>query len=83
MGLMAALIGGFSGTGLHMFTNATRKVPISRSPWLHVSYFFIGGAIGNQYVQVEENLVKEINEIRADRGMPPMVGTNAWIKFQK
>ena len=25
----------------------------------------------------------DINEIRADKGMPPMVATNAWIKYKK
>ena len=31
MGLTAALIGGFSGTSIHIMTNAMRKVPLSRS----------------------------------------------------
>ena len=31
MGLTAALIGGISGTGIHMMTNVMRKVPMSRS----------------------------------------------------
>ena len=30
MGLGAALIGGITGTSLHMFANATKKVPLSR-----------------------------------------------------
>jgi hypothetical protein len=36
---------------------------------------------GNKYVQIERRLVDDINEIRADKGMPPMVGTNAWIRY--
>jgi hypothetical protein len=31
MGLTAAIIGGISGTSIHMMTNAVRKVPLSRS----------------------------------------------------
>lgn len=31
MGLTAALIGGASGTSIHLMTNAMRKVPLSRS----------------------------------------------------
>mmetsp|Transcript_24448 Transcript_24448/g.30080 ORF Transcript_24448/g.30080 Transcript_24448/m.30080 type:complete len:90 (-) Transcript_24448:202-471(-) len=81
MGLTAALIGGVSGTSIHMMTNAMRKVPLSRQPWLHVTYFFAGMWAGNVYVGVERNLVDDINQLRQDRGMPPMVGTNAWIRY--
>mmetsp|Transcript_10678 Transcript_10678/g.14975 ORF Transcript_10678/g.14975 Transcript_10678/m.14975 type:complete len:86 (-) Transcript_10678:218-475(-) len=81
MGLTAALIGGFSGFGMQMMTNATRKVPMSRQPWMHVAYFCVGCWAGNKYVAVEKSLVKDINEIRADKGMAPMVGTGAYIKY--
>mmetsp|Transcript_937 Transcript_937/g.1418 ORF Transcript_937/g.1418 Transcript_937/m.1418 type:complete len:84 (-) Transcript_937:335-586(-) len=82
MGLTAALIGGVTGVSAHMFNNALRKVPVSRSPWLHVTGFVVGCWSGNKYVQLERDLVEDINEIRADRGLPPMVGSNAWIKYQ-
>jgi len=36
---------------------------------------------GNKYVQVERSLVDDINEIRKNKGLPPMVGTNAWIRY--
>mmetsp|Transcript_3694 Transcript_3694/g.5328 ORF Transcript_3694/g.5328 Transcript_3694/m.5328 type:complete len:88 (+) Transcript_3694:68-331(+) len=81
MGMTAALIGGVSGFGMQMMTNAVRKVPMSRQPWMHVTYFMVGCWAGNKYVAVEKALVKDINEIRADRGMPPMVGTGAYIKY--
>lgn len=48
-------------------------------PWLHVTYFFLGGWIGQRWVRLEKDLVLEINEIRADKGMPPMVGTDAML----
>ena len=53
-------------------------------PWLHVTYFFLGGYIGQRWVRLEKELVMDINEIRADKGMPPMVATNAMlgIKYQ-
>lgn len=81
MGLTAAIIGGVSGTSIHMMTNAMRKVPLSRSPWFHVTYFFVGMYAGNKYVQMEKALVEDINQIRQDKGLPPMVGTNAWIRY--
>eukprot|EP00552_Chaetoceros_brevis_P000082 CAMPEP_0197736810 /NCGR_PEP_ID=MMETSP1435-20131217/4248_1 /TAXON_ID=426625 /ORGANISM="Chaetoceros brevis, Strain CCMP164" /LENGTH=86 /DNA_ID=CAMNT_0043325067 /DNA_START=107 /DNA_END=367 /DNA_ORIENTATION=+ len=83
MGLTAALIGGASGTGIHIMTNAMRKVPLSRSPWFHVGYFFVGCWAGNKYVAVERKMVEDINQIREDKGMPPMVGTNAWIRYSE
>jgi hypothetical protein len=51
-------------------------------PWLHVGYFFLGGYIGQRWVRLEKELVMDINEIRADKGLPPMVATNAWIKYE-
>ena len=52
-------------------------------PWLHVGYFFLGGYIGQRWVNLEKELVMDINEIRADKGLPPMVATNAWISYEK
>ena len=52
MGLTAALIGGISGTGMHMMANAMRKVPLSRAPWFHVGYFVLGAWAGKKYVEV-------------------------------
>jgi len=36
MGLTAALIGGVTGVSAHMFNNALRKVPVSRSKYVKV-----------------------------------------------
>lgn len=57
----------------------SRPFPWGTEPWLHVTYFFIGGWIGQQWVRLEKELVMDINEIRADKGMPPLVGTNAML----
>jgi hypothetical protein len=51
-------------------------------PWFHVGYFFLGAYIGQKWVNLEKELVIDINEIRADKGLPPMVGTNAWVKYK-
>ena len=52
-------------------------------PWFHVGYFFLGAYIGQKWVNLERELVLDINEIRADKGLPPMVGSNAWVKYKK
>ncbi|KAL7481525.1 hypothetical protein ACHAW6_007203 [Cyclotella cf. meneghiniana] len=83
MGFTAMLVGGISGTGMHMMNNALHKVPLSRQPWLHIGYFFLGAYIGQKWVNLERDLVIDINEIRADKGLPPMVGSDAWIKYKK
>jgi len=33
MGWVAALVGGVAGTSIHMMSNATRKIPLSRSKY--------------------------------------------------
>jgi hypothetical protein len=30
---------------------------------------------------MERGLVEDINAIRANKGMPPLVGTNAWVRY--
>jgi hypothetical protein len=53
-----------------------------REPWFHVTLFIVGGMIANYIPKHEKRLVEDINQMRADRGLPPMVGTNAWIKYK-
>ena len=43
----------------------------------------MGAYVGQKWVNLEKELVLDINEIRADKGLPPMVGTGAWIKYKK
>jgi hypothetical protein len=50
-------------------------------PWMHVTYFTIGCIVGNWVPKYEKRLVEDINAIRASKGMPPMVGTHAWLKY--
>jgi uncharacterized protein YkwD len=35
----------------------------------------------NVYLKFEQGLVEDINAIRANKGMPPLVGSNAWIRY--
>jgi hypothetical protein len=49
MGLTAMLVGGISGTGIHMMNNALHKVPLSRREFLkvvmYVDYFVHGNVL--------------------------------------
>eukprot|EP00540_Astrosyne_radiata_P006172 CAMPEP_0116864020 /NCGR_PEP_ID=MMETSP0418-20121206/24578_1 /TAXON_ID=1158023 /ORGANISM="Astrosyne radiata, Strain 13vi08-1A" /LENGTH=78 /DNA_ID=CAMNT_0004499171 /DNA_START=13 /DNA_END=246 /DNA_ORIENTATION=+ len=78
MGLGAALVGGASGFGIQIFANAMRKVPLSRQPWNHVGLFLVGCWAGNAYVRLERNLLDDINQIRADKGLPPLAHSAGW-----
>ena len=45
-------------------------------PWMH-AIMTVGGAWGaNKWVQIENQLLADVNEIRAYKGLPPMVGTH-------
>jgi|EP00550_Attheya_septentrionalis_P009117 hypothetical protein len=48
---------------------------------MHVAYGFGGAYFGQKWVELELKLLIDINEIRADKGMPPLVGTGNWIKY--
>jgi hypothetical protein len=51
-------------------------------PWLHVGLFMVGCWAGNLYPKVELKMVQEINDIRSSKGLPPMVGSSAWIRYK-
>jgi hypothetical protein len=51
-------------------------------PWMHVFMFSAGCYVGNKYPKAEAKLVQDVNALRASHGMPPLVGSNAWIRFQ-
>jgi hypothetical protein len=51
-------------------------------PWLHVTYFIVGYVIGDYYPKAERKLVDDINEMRAEKGLMPLVGTAAWVRYQ-
>jgi len=49
---------------------------------MHALMFISGAYIGAKYPKWEKALVEDINELRAERGLPPMIGTSAWIRYQ-
>ena len=46
---------------------------------MHVLCTLGGAWAANKWVQVEKNMLADVNEIRAYKGMPPMVGTKAFF----
>ena len=38
--------------------------------------------IGDYYPKAERQLVDDINEMRAEKGLLPLVGTAAWIRYR-
>jgi hypothetical protein len=48
---------------------------------MHVGAAIAGMLFFYKLPQWELQLLKDINEVRASKGMPPMVGTNHWIKY--
>jgi hypothetical protein len=44
--------------------------------------FTVGCWAGNRYQKVEKQLVEDINALRASKGLTPMVGSTAWIRYQ-
>merc|ERR1711982_137962 len=82
MTLTAALVGGGIGVASHMLNNAARKIPLSRYPWAHVGLFIGGAYLGVQYEEWEKRQVEDINEMRADRGMPPVLNTDAFYSLE-
>jgi hypothetical protein len=43
--------------------------------------FILGCYAGAKYPKWEETLVNDINAMRSERGLSPMVGSNKWIKY--
>lgn len=48
---------------------------------MHVLMFMGGCWMGSYMPKLEKSLVQDINEMRASKGLPPMVGTSAWIRY--
>lgn len=49
---------------------------------MHVGMFTVGCMAGSYYPKLEKSLVDDINAMRAAKGLPPMVGTSSWIRYQ-
>eukprot|EP00741_Cyanophora_paradoxa_P010676 tig00020538_g10318.t1 len=48
MTLTGWLTGAFAGFCLQAYSNAIRRLPISRHPWEHVAFFVAGGFVGEK-----------------------------------
>lgn len=48
-------------------------------PWFHVLYTVGGAWAANKWVKLEAGLLADVNEIRAYKGLPPMVGTTYYF----
>ena len=51
-------------------------------PWWHVTLFVAGCWAGNALPEYEKKLVEEINEMRKELGLAPMVGTHSYIGYR-
>eukprot|EP00540_Astrosyne_radiata_P023724 CAMPEP_0116850064 /NCGR_PEP_ID=MMETSP0418-20121206/15949_1 /TAXON_ID=1158023 /ORGANISM="Astrosyne radiata, Strain 13vi08-1A" /LENGTH=102 /DNA_ID=CAMNT_0004481913 /DNA_START=102 /DNA_END=407 /DNA_ORIENTATION=+ len=58
--------------------SASLFAPSSPEPWNHVGLFLVGCWAGNAYVRLERNLLDDINQIRADKGLPPLAHSAGW-----
>jgi hypothetical protein len=50
-------------------------------PWMHVICTLGGAWVANKWVMVEKDLLADVNEIRAHKGLPPMVGSHYFFPF--
>jgi hypothetical protein len=46
---------------------------------MHVLCTFAGAWAANKWVALEKKMLADVNEIRANKGLPPMVGTRAYF----
>ena len=72
MGLTGGLFGVCVGVGIQLYSNAVRKLPLAREPYLHVAFASIGGYVGLKYSGWEQKLLSDVNAMREDRNMPPL-----------
>lgn len=82
MTITGALVGGSVGVSCHILNNAVRKIPLSRYPWGHVGLFIGGAYIGAKYEKFEKQQVIDVNEMRTDRGLPQLLGTEAFFPIK-
>mmetsp|Transcript_13166 Transcript_13166/g.19366 ORF Transcript_13166/g.19366 Transcript_13166/m.19366 type:complete len:90 (-) Transcript_13166:150-419(-) len=82
MGFLSGLFGAGVGFSTAMMANAVKKVPLSREPWNHVLFGIVGFWAGAKYPSFEKRMIYEINEARADKGLPPLVGTFNYFQYK-
>eukprot|EP00658_Telonema_sp_P-2_P007161 TRINITY_DN1266_c0_g1_i5.p3 TRINITY_DN1266_c0_g1~~TRINITY_DN1266_c0_g1_i5.p3 ORF type:complete len:106 (+),score=38.94 TRINITY_DN1266_c0_g1_i5:98-415(+) len=62
----AAIAGAIGGIGIQIFSNAARKVPLGRNPWMHVTLAAVGGFCGGKYTEWEAYENRALDEVAAD-----------------
>jgi hypothetical protein len=58
-----------------------RRFITKTEPWMHVICTFGGAWVATKWVRVEKDLLADINELRANHGLPPMVGSHYYFPF--
>eukprot|EP00536_Pseudo-nitzschia_multiseries_P005581 jgi/Psemu1/190844/e_gw1.107.48.1 len=81
MGFTTLFVGGGIGFAAQCTSNAIQKIPISRQPWMHVLCTFGGAWAATKWVTVKHSLLADVNELRAYKGLPPMVGSKSYMPF--
>ena len=50
-------------------------------PWMHVLCTIGGAWAAQKWVNAKHELLADVNELRAYRGLPPMVGSKTYLPF--
>mmetsp|Transcript_26628 Transcript_26628/g.62549 ORF Transcript_26628/g.62549 Transcript_26628/m.62549 type:complete len:93 (-) Transcript_26628:274-552(-) len=81
MGLSTLFVGGGLGFAAQCTSNAIQKIPVSRQPWMHVLCTIGGAWAAQKWTNAKYTMLADVNELRAYKGLPPMVGSNTYFPF--
>ncbi|GMI26542.1 hypothetical protein TrCOL_g1054 [Triparma columacea] len=81
MTFLSAMIGGTIGVSLQFYSNAVRKLPALRQPWLHVGFGLTGMYLGHKYPEEKERMRKVVNVQRARRGLPELSAGQSGLPY--
>lgn len=56
----APLVGAVLGVGIQLYVNAVRKLPLGRTPWMHVLWAGAGASFGAWLVDFEDRTQKDL-----------------------
>ena len=83
MSLFSTLTGVTSGFLITCWSNGFRKVPLLREPWTHLTLMAAGGYVGYKYPGWVEKQREDVNLIRKQRNLPPVIeneGIKGYLK---
>ncbi|GMI60429.1 hypothetical protein ScalyP_jg6770 [Parmales sp. scaly parma] len=75
MTIFSTGVGATLGLALQFYSNGVRKLPLWRQPWLHVSFIIGGAYAGHCYPAIEQKQRDDVNMIRREKNLPPLVGS--------